>query len=178
VASGPARDVQFVVRNQGLKSPLQFAPGAPGAKGTFYFETEQGRTYLRGRPDSTEKQKGGFHGRWVIAEGIDERTVEVRFKPDGKRRFDISLTADYDADILGWGFAVRADPDEYLTGLMERVVDGDQELSWASGLRAALNLRGQQVEMSIKPNPVGLRPVLPLFAGLRVAGRGVLARSL
>ena len=44
-----------------------------------------------------------------------------------------------------------ASGDEYFTGLMERTVDGDQELSWAPGIKEAMNLRGQVITMIVKP---------------------------
>ncbi len=54
-------------------------------------------------------------------------------------------------DIVRWGFAVESEADEYFTGLMERVVDGAQALSWAPGITAAMNLRGQKIDMLVKP---------------------------
>ena len=41
--------------------------------------------------------------------------------------------------------------DEYYTGLMERVVDGPQAASWAPGIKQAMDLRGQKVDMIVKP---------------------------
>jgi alpha-D-xyloside xylohydrolase len=54
-------------------------------------------------------------------------------------------------DIVRGGFAVPAVDDEYFTGLMERVVDGPQQASWAPGISRAMNLRGQKIEMIVKP---------------------------
>src|SRR5882672_2104811 len=34
---------------------------------------------------------------------------------------------------------------------MERVVDGPQQASWAPGISAAMNLRGQKIDMLVKP---------------------------
>src|SRR5262249_125272 len=42
-------------------------------------------------------------------------------------------------------------PDEYFTGLMERVVDGPQQASWASGISEAMNVRGREVEVIVQP---------------------------
>lgn len=50
-----------------------------------------------------------------------------------------------------WGFAIEAAPDEYFTSVVERVVDGPQGLSWAAGQSGVLNLRGQHVDMILKP---------------------------
>ena len=44
-----------------------------------------------------------------------------------------------------------ARPDEFFTGLFERTVDGGQRESRRPGISEALNLRGQAVDMLIKP---------------------------
>jgi hypothetical protein len=80
----------------------------------------------------------------------DGRIVEVRVTPQ-QGGFAVALSATPDDDIVGWGFAVEAEADEYFTGLMERVVDGPQRASWAPGITATMNLRGQAVEMIVKP---------------------------
>lgn len=49
------------------------------------------------------------------------------------------------------GISIECGEDEYFTGLAERVVDGPQQASWAPGLKEAMNLRGQRVEMLVKP---------------------------
>ena len=67
------------------------------------------------------------------------------------RDFIVTLKAQPDSDITKWGLAINSSPTEYYTGLMERVVDGLQAKSWATGIQEAMNLRGQKVEMIIKP---------------------------
>ena len=80
----------------------------------------------------------------------DGRSVNLSITPDGQNS-EVSLTAEPDSGILKWGLAIGASTNEYFTGLMERVVDGPQDASWAVGLTNALNLRGQKVEMILKP---------------------------
>jgi alpha-glucosidase (family GH31 glycosyl hydrolase) len=80
----------------------------------------------------------------------DGRVVSLSIKPDGKNS-EVSLTAQPDSGIVKWGVAVGASTNEYFTGLMERVVDGPQADSWKVGLTNALNLRGQKVDMILKP---------------------------
>ena len=79
----------------------------------------------------------------------DGRTVTVSVTGDDND-LSFTLTANPNDDITGWGFAADAEPDEYFTGLMERVVDGLQQASWAPGITEAMNLRGQNVEMIVK----------------------------
>jgi len=80
----------------------------------------------------------------------DGRAVTFSLKANGNN-FDLSLSAEPDAGILKWGMSVAAAKDEYFTGLMERVVDGPQTASWSPDVSGTLNLRGQKVDMILKP---------------------------
>ncbi len=80
----------------------------------------------------------------------DDRIVRIEIQREGDH-FQIRMSATPDAGIEKWGLAVDATPDEYFTGLMERVVDGGQQASWAPGRKEAMNLRGQKVDMICKP---------------------------
>ena len=115
----------------------------------LYFETKQGRTYL----------PAGFSGelRTIHANGLrnqakvsDGRTVDLAVERQG-HNFVIRMSAQPATDIVKWGLATDAMSDEYYTGLMERVVDGPQRASWEPDLKSAMDLRGQKVEMIVKP---------------------------
>ena len=80
----------------------------------------------------------------------DGRTISLSITPAGND-FEISLSADRPDGIKKWGLTIDSAPDEYYTGLMERVVDGPQQASWAPGIREAMDLRGQKVDMILKP---------------------------
>jgi len=80
----------------------------------------------------------------------DGRVVTVKILPQ-RDNFLIEFHAVPAIGIIKWGFAVDARADEYFTGLMERVVDGPQAASWAPGIQAAMDLRGQKVDMLVKP---------------------------
>ena len=123
-------------------------------EGSIFLETKDGRTYLQGEPFWTESIFGGFHGRWRLE---DKRVVDVLFAPN-KDGFTVRFAANPDDDITGWGFALAADSDEYFTGLMERTVDGGQGESWKSGITEAMDLRGQTVDMIVKPTTAVYAP--------------------
>lgn len=80
----------------------------------------------------------------------DGRTITIGVTPVGDT-FDISLTAKPSDGIKKWGLSIDSEADEYYTGLMERTVDRPQQASWAPGITDAMNLRGQKVDMIIKP---------------------------
>ncbi len=115
----------------------------------FFFETARGRTPLPS--ELTHGELTVANRRWTgEAMTADGHRVRLTITPQGTT-FDFSMSATPAADITKWGIAIDARPGEYFTGLMERVVDGPQQASWSPGISEAMNLRGQKVEMIVKP---------------------------
>ncbi len=112
----------------------------------FFYETSAGRQLL----PHLKPIKGPDGSISAKVTTTDGRIVSFSIKPAGNN-LEVSLTAEPDAGIVKWGLALDADENEYFTGLMERVVDGGQTESWAPGLTNAMNLRGQKVDMILKP---------------------------
>jgi len=112
-----------------------------------YFQTAAGRVPLPAAMTRPLAADGAASREFLLP---DDRVVRLALVPEG-RTYTVRLSADPSKDIVGWGLAVSAAPDEYFTGLMERVVDGPQQASWAPGITAAMNLRGQRVDMIVKP---------------------------
>jgi len=112
----------------------------------FYYETAAGQQVLP--PLTISKTSDGSVRSQVTMR--DGRVVTFSIKANGSN-FDLSLIAEPDAGILKWGVSVTAAKDEYFTGLMERVVDGPQTASWSPEVSGTLNLRGQKVDMILKP---------------------------
>ncbi|MFM2294767.1 MAG: hypothetical protein RLZZ350_1180, partial [Verrucomicrobiota bacterium] len=111
----------------------------------LFYETSSGRTALPAQllADARAHQ----HAEIKTSDG---RTVAATVTPNGEN-YTVELTASPSEGIEKWGVEIGADTDEYFTGLMERVVDGPQQASWASGVSTAMNLRGQKVDMILKP---------------------------
>jgi alpha-D-xyloside xylohydrolase len=120
-----------------LSEALQFSD--------FYFDTADGQVSI---PVQLKVKNEG--NSEVQTKTSDGRTVSLQVIPEGAN-YTIKLSAQPSDGILKWGFSIDAKPNEYITGLMERVVDGLQQDSWAPDLKEAMNLRGQKVEMIIKP---------------------------
>ncbi len=112
----------------------------------FYFETAAGRVVI---PVQLSAKPQGRPLAWE-SETQDGRKISISVLPEGSN-YSVRLGAQPGGDIRKWGFDINADGREYFTGLMERVVDGPQQNSWAAGLKEAMNLRGQKVEMIVKP---------------------------
>jgi alpha-glucosidase (family GH31 glycosyl hydrolase) len=103
----------------------------------------------------------------TIAADVAGHKITISVQPQGSN-FNLSLTAQPNTDITKWGIAIDSTANEYYTGLMERVVDGPQAKSWASGIQEALNLRGQKVDMIVKPTT-------SIYAPYYVSSRGYAA---
>jgi alpha-D-xyloside xylohydrolase len=113
----------------------------------IYYETAQGRVPVTGLVLAGLKEGENSKGFVNMPDGRKVNVSVAARRGD----YEIQFSAEPAADIKGWGFSVQAARDEYFTGLMERTVDGPQQASWAPGIQPAMNLRGQQVDMLLKP---------------------------
>jgi alpha-glucosidase (family GH31 glycosyl hydrolase) len=127
----------------------------------LFIETPQGRTSLPGALIAKPQQNGAVEGQATMPDG---RVVKLSVVPDGNN-FTLKLTAQPSTLISKWGLAIEAGKDEFFTGIMERLIDGPQQLTWAAGGTAVLNLRGQQIDMILKPT-------LSVYAPFYISSRG------
>lgn len=131
--------VQLVLEELGVPSDFTLAAGEDAG---IYFVSGGEKHYVTGEPETMQEEP--FSGRWQI----DDKTVTIEVTRQDDR-CELSFTAKPAEDIPGWGISVAAAPDEYFTGLMERVVDGPQANCWQTGMTEAMNLRGQTVRMMV-----------------------------
>jgi len=110
----------------------------------FFYETAQGRVSI---PVDFGEVSRSQSREFRMSDG---RTIKLSIKPD-RANYVVKLSANRTDDISKWGFSIVAEPKEYFTGVMERVVDGPQAASWAPGITEAMDLRGQKIEMILKP---------------------------
>jgi alpha-D-xyloside xylohydrolase len=129
-----------------LNSGTLLAGSVPKMKQLFY-ETASGRTFLPAGLLAQLQRSDFLETELKMPDG---RTLEISRKPEGNN-FDLSFIAKPGTDIHKWGLTLGAATNEYFTGLMERVVDGPQQDSWACNLTAAMNLHGETVDMILKP---------------------------
>jgi alpha-glucosidase (family GH31 glycosyl hydrolase) len=134
----------------------------------FFYETAAGRVSLPAELTRTFSSTARYSAEQRMPDG---KLVRLTVSPRSGA-FDISFNATPNDGIIRWGLAIESLPDEYYTGLMERVVDGPQQASWAPGITTAMNLRGQRLDMLVKPT-------LSLYAPFYLSSRGytVLARG-
>jgi alpha-D-xyloside xylohydrolase len=136
----------------------------------LFYETAQGRVALPA--ELTAKAKSITGNPWAGEVTMsDDRTVKMSLTPEGHNVI-LRLSAQPDADIIKWGLAVDAKAGEYFTGLMERVVDGPQAASWKPGIQEAMNLRGQKVDMILKPTTSVYAPFYLSSSGYAIFVKG------
>jgi alpha-glucosidase (family GH31 glycosyl hydrolase) len=153
----------LVLHSNGLAPQGQGADPRSLLLDAVFYETAKGRINL---PAELTAKSQDIRGRpWKGQVKMpDGRIVSASAEPE-RRNFTIRLSAQPDSDILKWGLAIESASDEHFTGLMERVVDGPQAASWAPGRQEAMNLRGQKVDMIIKPT-------LSVYAPFYLSSRG------
>ena len=113
----------------------------------IFYETDGGTVSVDVSPLTIETLDSA---KVVQVTAPDQRQITLVLEPEGDN-VTVAFHALPQDDIVRWGFSVDAQQDEYFTGLMERVVDGPQQDSWAEGITEAMNLRGQKVDMILKP---------------------------
>ncbi|HEX4997676.1 MAG TPA: TIM-barrel domain-containing protein [Terriglobia bacterium] len=146
---------------------LQSKTLALRADGLFY-ETAAGRTYLPALTPEGSISSAPWTRESTMPDG---HVIRISVTPQGER-FNVSFTARPNTDIVRWGFGIDATADEYFTGLMERVVDGAQQLSWAPGITTAMNLRGKKIDMLVKPTTSVYAPFYLSSRGYAVFVKG------
>jgi hypothetical protein len=127
----------------------------------LYIETLQGHIALPAALIATPQKNGAIEGQAKMPDG---RVIKLSVTPDGEN-FTVHLSAQPSVGILTWGLSIEAGKDEFFTGVMERLVDGPQQLTWSAGRTEVLNLRGQKIDMILKPT-------LSVYAPFFVSSRG------
>ena len=125
-------------------------------KGSVGFEKEGEITWLSGAPERMVDEKKVTLA-WTLEEGKKVYLSVTEKKDD--LHFDLTLDSIREGiQPRKWLLNISAHPEEYFTGLLERVVDGPQSKSWAPGIETAMNLRGEKVGVKLKPTVSAYAP--------------------
>src|SRR5882724_6209454 len=153
-------------KDAGLVIPLPGTqgPAAPLKLEGFFYVTAAGTTRL---PEQMTAKVQTAKSSQSQAKMPDGRVITISLEPDGKN-YIVRISAQPSEGVLRWGLAIASTKNEHFTGIMERVVDGPQEETWASGRTEALDLHGQKVDMILKPT-------LSVYAPFYVSSRGYAA---
>lgn len=114
-----------------------------------------GKTFwLKGQPDISAISETTTAYQW----NNDGKTVVLRLEEKNKETsFCFSLEHD-GKKPSAWFLKTTAAPDEYFTGIFERVVDGSQDESWKAGITTGLNLRGEKMDVKLRPTVSAYAP--------------------
>ncbi|WP_159518438.1 TIM-barrel domain-containing protein [Sunxiuqinia indica] len=133
-------------------SELKFA--ASGNSGAIGYQLDNTIFWIKGTPEinsvsSTEKDyQWENDGKEIILHVVEkEKEIELTLKLEGS-----------ESQPSAWILNLTPDSDEYFTGAFERVVDGKQTESWAEGIATGLNLRGEKVDVKLKPTVSAYAP--------------------
>ncbi len=138
-AAGQTTGAKILLRSSYLAAAAKGGHAGELILDSLFFETDKGRFVL---PEQLVSA-----GQVRMPDG---RRVRLAITLEGKD-FNVGLSAEPSGDIVRWGLALDAGGDEYFTGIMERVVDGPQQISWAPGQSHGMDLHGQKIDMLLKP---------------------------
>lgn len=138
--------IQFSIQNSNLVNPISLVKNLTTGESAIWLEINNQKVNLEGVGDVEISSDHQFVSSWTI----DERKVSISFEQQADG-IHFSLKAEPSEGITQWGMNIASSPGEYFIGLFERTVDGNQSESWKKGIKEAMNLRGQKVDMIIKP---------------------------
>jgi alpha-D-xyloside xylohydrolase len=124
--------------------------------GSIGFERDGNITWITGQPVETKNDVGETMYTWKVDATSQVQLQAIKQKYD--INFQISLQSDDEKKPVKWFINLGAKEMEYFSGIFERVVDGRQNRSWEKGINTALNLRGENVEMKLKPTVSAYAP--------------------
>ncbi|MBN2699397.1 MAG: hypothetical protein JXR52_11285 [Bacteroidales bacterium] len=120
--------------------------------GSVGFESGGTLHWVKGHPVKTGQDKTDRQFLWVTGQG-DSLVMSVLYDERHNPLFKMKGT-----QATRYFVNLEATEDEYFTGIFERVVDGPQKNSWKEGIQTGLNLRGERVEMKLKPTVSAYAP--------------------
>jgi alpha-glucosidase (family GH31 glycosyl hydrolase) len=122
--------------------------------GGIGYELKENIIWVKGQPEIKSESEGNTVYTWENA----GQKVVMQIADKGRDK-NITLKLDSSEEQPAqWFLNIAAGNNEYYTGIFERVVDGPQDESWKKGITTALNLRGERVEVKLKPTVSAYAP--------------------
>lgn len=146
---------------------LEPFPGRPSGDslefGPLLLETAQGwRTIPLGELFGSLEGDGVSQSVRRVCEIEPGLAVSCTVRQE-RNRVEVAVSAA--GEVHGWSLSLAALQGEVFTGLMERTVDGPQNLSWAPGVATGLDLAGERLQMLVQPSTA-------LYAPFFLSSRG------
>lgn len=122
--------------------------------GAIGYQLNSKMIWVKGVPEIVNQSSAETCYRWksgdqtVVLEVVEkDKELALTFKLENSNE-----------QPSAWYLNTAATPTEYFTGILERVVDGSQTQSWAKGITTGLNLRGEKMDVKLKPTVSGYAP--------------------
>ncbi len=110
--------------------------------------------WLSGKP-SRKKSEEGYIYVWKN----DTSSIKLKIEEAGSDyNIELYYTDNAGNKVKEWFLNIASAPEEYYTGIFERVVDGPQSESWEDNIQTSMNLRGEMIEMKLKPTVSAYAP--------------------
>ncbi|MBN1927156.1 MAG: alpha-glucosidase [Prolixibacteraceae bacterium] len=125
-----------------------------GIEGALGYVLKGDTLWLKGKPEKINSGQETDTYRWLHNEPVV--VMEVK-----QEKTDLLVKISFESEKLepsAWLLNIAAGEEEFFTGVFERVVDGSQRESWKEGITTALNLRGERVEVKLKPTVSAYAP--------------------
>ena len=136
--------------------------------GAIGYELNNDTIWLKGQPEILLESDTVASYSWNSENG----KVVLKIKIKGNdREFTFKLDSPA-GEPSKWFFNIAAGEDEYFTGVFERVVDGNQNESWKKGITTGLDLRGEKVDVKLKPTVSAYSPFYLSSANYGISVRG------
>jgi alpha-glucosidase (family GH31 glycosyl hydrolase) len=121
--------------------------------GSVGYELNNKTYWVTGQPEKESKEAGITLFKWNNA----EHPVELMVKT-GDKTANLTFSLTSEGQPTKWLVNSEAASDEFFTGVFERVVDGPQSKSWAGGITTGLDLRGEKMDVKLKPTVSAYAP--------------------
>ncbi|NBB76109.1 MAG: hypothetical protein GVY02_01910, partial [Bacteroidetes bacterium] len=138
-------------------------------KSALFYVTQSDTHFVSSADSVVKVTNNQYEAFFQTTKGRNAR-IELDVEMNGVISLRFSINPD--SGIVRKGITIAADADESFYGLMERVVDGDQSLSWQPGLEEAIDLRGQKLTMVVKPTVSIYQPFYVSSGGYGVFTHG------
>ncbi|MFA9392150.1 MAG: TIM-barrel domain-containing protein [Prolixibacteraceae bacterium] len=150
LSSSPQAFTEMRVDNLFGKT-IQFVSTAN--EGAIGYELNGDTVWLYGQPQKTRFDELTVQYEWGQLDA--KVTLKVELNEN-----DVQLNFSLNSNLqpTRWIFNTHASENEFFTGIFERVVDGSQKESWKEGISTGLNLRGEAMDVRLKPTVSAYAP--------------------
>lgn len=150
-AVGAAGDTPVHYELNGNPFGIRFDPPLPQLQGgetsAFYVWSKDGKAALDGPP----VERGTEDDPHFVYRTTDGRTATIQIERGPEETLRVRFSVEPKSEFEKLGVSFRVGEGEGFYGLMERVVQGSQGLSWEPGMTEGLDLRGQSVDLYTLP---------------------------